>query len=169
MSLYWFSRSHEFGKVQEFSLFDCIECGCCSYVCPSHIPLVQYFRFSKSEIWARERENKAAEKARERHEFREFRQEREKQEKAERLAAREKALQAARGTATPASPDGAGGDSAQDKIRAAIEHARAQAASVTPKNTDQLTAEQQADIAAIEARRARSAETAQSNVEHPKE
>ena len=29
-------------------LNDCFECGCCSYVCPSNIPLVQYFRVAKS-------------------------------------------------------------------------------------------------------------------------
>lgn len=28
-------------------LFDCFECGCCSYVCPSRIPLVQQFRVAK--------------------------------------------------------------------------------------------------------------------------
>ncbi|MDR2112843.1 MAG: electron transport complex subunit RsxC, partial [Candidatus Accumulibacter sp.] len=54
--LYWFARARNFGKTQEYKLFDCIECGCCSYVCPSHIPLVQYFRFAKSEIWSRERD-----------------------------------------------------------------------------------------------------------------
>ncbi|SCZ49125.1 electron transport complex subunit RsxC [Thiohalomonas denitrificans] len=32
----------------EFHLNDCFECGCCSYVCPSNIPLVQYFRIAKS-------------------------------------------------------------------------------------------------------------------------
>jgi electron transport complex protein RnfC len=31
----------------DFHLNDCFECGCCSYVCPSHIPLVQYFRVAK--------------------------------------------------------------------------------------------------------------------------
>jgi Na+-translocating ferredoxin:NAD+ oxidoreductase subunit C len=31
-----------------FHLNDCFECGCCSYVCPSNIPLVQYFRIAKS-------------------------------------------------------------------------------------------------------------------------
>lgn len=30
-----------------FHLGDCFECGCCSYVCPSNIPLVQYFRLAK--------------------------------------------------------------------------------------------------------------------------
>jgi electron transport complex protein RnfC len=33
--------------VEEFHLMDCFECGACSYVCPSHIPLVQYFRAAK--------------------------------------------------------------------------------------------------------------------------
>jgi electron transport complex protein RnfC len=32
----------------EFHLDDCFECGCCSYVCPSNIPLVQYFRIAKA-------------------------------------------------------------------------------------------------------------------------
>ena len=32
----------------EYHLNDCFECGCCSYVCPSNIPLVQYFRIAKA-------------------------------------------------------------------------------------------------------------------------
>jgi len=84
--LYWFARARNFGKTQEYYIFDCIECGCCSYVCPSHIPLVQYFRFAKSEIWAREREKQAADAAKARFEWRNAREEREAAEKAERLA-----------------------------------------------------------------------------------
>ncbi|MBR06868.1 MAG: electron transport complex subunit RsxC [Rickettsiales bacterium] len=34
--------------ADEYHLMDCFECGSCAYVCPSHIPLVQYFRISKS-------------------------------------------------------------------------------------------------------------------------
>ncbi len=34
--------------AEEFHLSDCFECGCCSYVCPSNIPLVQYFRIAKA-------------------------------------------------------------------------------------------------------------------------
>jgi len=94
--LFWFSQSKEFDKAQQFSLFDCIECGACSYVCPSHIPLVQYYLFAKSEIHAREREKQSADSARERHEFHLYRIEREKQEKAEKLAAKEKAALAAK-------------------------------------------------------------------------
>ncbi len=92
--LYWFSKAENFGKAQEYALFDCIECGACSYVCPSHIPLVQFYRYAKSEIWAQEREKKAADLARFRHDFRLERMEREKREKAEKLA--QKSAQAAK-------------------------------------------------------------------------
>ncbi len=175
--LYWFAKAKEFGKAQEYHLFDCIECGACSYVCPSHIPLVQYYRFAKSEIWARENEKNAADSARERFEFRGYRIEREKQEKAEKLAAKEKAALAAKQAATPAaaSPTSAAirqtaTDPIQEKIQAAIERARLQAEKINPRNTVQLSAQQQAEITEIEARRARIRELAQSEVEHhPKE
>jgi electron transport complex protein RnfC len=172
--LYWFAKSKEFGKAQEFSLFDCIECGACSYVCPSHIPLVQYYRFAKSEIWARESEKTAADAARERFEFREHRIEREKQEKAEKLAAKEKAaaeakLAAAKLAAEQAAAAPPSVDDTQTKIQAAIAHAKQQAAAIKPKNTEQLTPQQQAEIAEIEARRARIHELAATDAEPPKE
>jgi electron transport complex protein RnfC len=34
--------------AERYNLDRCFECGCCSYVCPSHIPLVQQFRIAKS-------------------------------------------------------------------------------------------------------------------------
>lgn len=34
--------------AEEYHLMDCFECGCCAYVCPSHIPLVQQFRIAKA-------------------------------------------------------------------------------------------------------------------------
>jgi len=43
----------------EFHLNSCFECGSCSYVCPSNIPLTQYFRIAK----AINRERHAAEAA----------------------------------------------------------------------------------------------------------
>ena len=33
---------------QGYNLNDCFECGCCAYVCPSNIPLTQYFRIAKA-------------------------------------------------------------------------------------------------------------------------
>ncbi|MFA6920524.1 MAG: electron transport complex subunit RsxC [Gallionella sp.] len=155
--LYWFSKAKNLVKAEDYHLFDCIECGACSYVCPSNIPLVQYYRFAKSEIWAQQTAKKAADAARERHEFRESRIEREKREKAEKLAAKEKAAIEAR-AAQPApaiKADAEPQDPVQAKIQAAIDHAKQQAAAVKPKNTEQLTPQQLAQIAEIEAQRAR--------------
>jgi len=169
--LYWFAKAKELGKAQEHSLFDCIECGACSYVCPSHIPLVQYYRFAKSEIWAQENVKDAADAARERHDFRQLRIEREKQEKAEKLAAKEKAAQEAKQQAAiqppavPVNPDADPENTIQLKIQTAIDQAKQQAAATKPKNVEQLTPEQQAEIAEIEARRAHIRELAKSNVE----
>jgi electron transport complex protein RnfC len=159
--MYWFARAKNFGKTQEYNIFDCIECGCCSYVCPSHIPLVQYFRFAKSEIWAREAEKKASDAAKARFEFRNLRDEREKAEKAERLA-KAAAAKAAEKKAAPAESDAAAvaeapvdADAAKKAaIAAAIERARVQREAAEPKNTDGLTIAQRNEIAEIEARRA---------------
>jgi len=155
--LYWFSRARIFGKAQEYDLFDCIECGCCSYVCPSRIPLVDYFRFAKGEIWAREKEKAAADTARERYEFRLAREEREKAEKAAKLAAktaagREKAAAALAVAQKPAATPEE--DAKKALIAAALERARAQKEHVQPENVGNLTPEQQAEVAAIEGRRA---------------
>ena len=155
--MYWFSRAKIFGKAQEYHLFDCIECGCCAYVCPSRIPLVDYYRFAKSEIWAREVDKEAADVARERYEFRMLREEREKQEKAAKLAAktaagREKAAAAKAEAEKPAATPEE--EAKKALIAAALERARAQKEQVQPENTVNLTPEQQAEVAAIEARRA---------------
>ncbi len=45
------AKNEEYDRmVEDYHLMDCFECGACSYVCPSHIPLVQYFRLSKKMI-----------------------------------------------------------------------------------------------------------------------
>ena len=45
------AKNEEYERMtEEFHLMDCFECGACSYVCPSHIPLVQYFRLSKKMV-----------------------------------------------------------------------------------------------------------------------
>ena len=153
--LYWFSRSRNFGKTQEYHLFDCIECGCCSYVCPSHIPLVQYFRFAKSEIWARERDKNQADAAKARFEFRNERDERDKAEKAERLAkaAAAKAAEKVPEVAEPSAPVDAEA-AKKAAIAAAMERARQQREAVQPQNTDNLTVAQRKEIAEIEMRHA---------------
>ncbi|MEE9170403.1 MAG: electron transport complex subunit RsxC [bacterium] len=46
-------------EMLDYHIMDCMECGSCSYVCPSNIPLVQRFRVSKALL----REKMAREKA----------------------------------------------------------------------------------------------------------
>lgn len=36
--------------ASDWHLMDCFECGCCTYVCPAHIPLVQRFRVAKASV-----------------------------------------------------------------------------------------------------------------------
>ena len=43
-------RNEACGNLQELErlhLMDCIECGCCSYVCPGKLPLVERVRAGK--------------------------------------------------------------------------------------------------------------------------
>jgi electron transport complex protein RnfC len=40
-------RTDDFTKLEQLGLSDCIECGCCDYVCPSHIPLTSNFIAAK--------------------------------------------------------------------------------------------------------------------------
>jgi electron transport complex protein RnfC len=40
-------ESGDFDEALRTGLLDCIECGCCSYVCPARIKLVQRFRDGK--------------------------------------------------------------------------------------------------------------------------
>lgn len=141
--LYWFAKSHNLDKARDYKLFDCIECGCCNYVCPSQIPLVQYYRYAKSEIIAQDKAKQAANLARERNEFRLARIEREKQERAAKHAQR------AAGAKTESADD-----AKKAAIAAAMERAKAQKAEVQPKNTADVSDAVQAEIAAVDARRA---------------
>jgi electron transport complex protein RnfC len=75
--LYWFSKGQQHDKATAHNLADCIECGACAWVCPSNIPLVQYFRQEKAEIYAISMEEKRAAEAK-RFEARQARLEREK-------------------------------------------------------------------------------------------
>lgn len=46
-------------KAKKFGLMDCIECGCCAFVCPSNIRLVQRFRIGKQIVRSRLASEKA--------------------------------------------------------------------------------------------------------------
>ncbi len=164
--LYWYARAKDFDKAQDYNLFDCIECGCCAYVCPSQLPLVHYYRFAKTNIWAQEREKQAADKARQRHEFRQAREAAEKAERAALLARKKAALAASKKQEKGDKADEADKNSDDAKkaaIKAAMERAKAKkaAAGVNARNTEDLTPAQQAQIDEAEARRAAAQEQAQ--------
>ena len=79
-------------EAEEYGLTACIECGCCDFVCPSHIPLVEWFRYGKGELRQRAIETQATLLARERFEAREARLTHKKLERAEKMSRRKQML-----------------------------------------------------------------------------
>lgn len=53
------AKARHYEDMLDYHILDCMECGSCSYVCPSNIPLVQRFRVAKALL----REQMAKEKA----------------------------------------------------------------------------------------------------------
>ncbi|MEQ4930318.1 electron transport complex subunit RsxC [Klebsiella oxytoca] len=139
--LYWFSKGQQHDKATSHNLADCIECGACAWVCPSNIPLVQYFRQEKAEIYAIAQEEKRAAEAKVRFEARQARLERDKAARLERH--KQAAVQ-------PAAKD-------QDAINAALARVREK-----QRNAAQpiivLSGEKPNNSEAIAAREARKAE-----------
>jgi len=45
-------------ETQQFGVKECFECGCCSYSCPSHRPLVQFMQVAKAAYRRQERKTK---------------------------------------------------------------------------------------------------------------
>ncbi|WVM88746.1 4Fe-4S dicluster domain-containing protein [Halopseudomonas pachastrellae] len=86
--LHFFALGKDYDQLKRQHLFDCIECGACSYVCPSSIPLVQYYRAAKSEIRALDLQQHKADHSRQRFEHRQERLQREAEQKErDRIAA----------------------------------------------------------------------------------
>lgn len=46
--LYKYIDHNGYSTAEEMGLMDCKECGCCAYVCPGHIPLVQGMKWGKA-------------------------------------------------------------------------------------------------------------------------
>ncbi|MEJ2620552.1 MAG: electron transport complex subunit RsxC [Candidatus Thiodiazotropha sp.] len=166
--MYWHSRAKDLEKAQDYNLFDCIECGCCSHVCPSHIPLVHYFRYAKAESWALEQERRESERAKQRHDFRIARMERLEAERKARLRKKKESLDSKPAT-KKAAPQKDDKEAKQAVIQAAMKRAAEKKAKQqqTPKNTENLTPAQQAQIEAADARRKTSAKTSETQSEPP--
>ncbi len=52
-------KADDFDQAEAIGLLDCIECGTCSFVCPSHIQLVQRFRVGKQLLRAKKQKEAA--------------------------------------------------------------------------------------------------------------
>jgi electron transport complex protein RnfC len=53
------AEAEKWARAQDYSVNDCIECGCCAYVCPSKRPIVQLIKTAKIKIREiKEREKK---------------------------------------------------------------------------------------------------------------
>ena len=48
--LYRFDQAGDLTALRRLNLTDCIECGCCAYVCPGRLPLVESFRAGKRAV-----------------------------------------------------------------------------------------------------------------------
>lgn len=48
-------RHDRYQEAKEYGALDCIECGCCAYVCPAKIPLVHSIKYGKNKIYQLER------------------------------------------------------------------------------------------------------------------
>lgn len=71
--LFWYIQGNDLEESRNHHVFDCIECGACSWVCPSHIDLVSYYRYAKSELTYLDYKKAKAQLAKQRHENREQR------------------------------------------------------------------------------------------------
>ncbi|MEG9532112.1 electron transport complex subunit RsxC [Mannheimia indoligenes] len=122
--LYWFARAEDHDKSKEYNLDACIECGVCAYVCPSYIPLIQYFRQEKAKINEIEEKARKAEDAKIRFEAREARLQKERDARTARItqAAEKRREEVAN----------AGG---VDPVKAALERLKAKKAAVTIQET----------------------------------
>ena len=102
----------------DYNLLDCIECACCSYVCPSHIDLVNYFSFAKALHNKQTADQHKTDIARDRFEFREYRLERNKKERAQMMADKKQALK------EKMAKDKVQGQAQKDKIAQAMERVK---------------------------------------------
>ncbi len=54
-----FVRSEKWTESEDWGILDCVECGCCQYICPSKIPLVHWMRLGKNIITRAKRKKSA--------------------------------------------------------------------------------------------------------------
>ena len=118
--LYWHTKSEQIDQAIAYNLLDCTQCNCCTIVCPSHIPLTDYFMRGKALYQKQQREQKQADIAKTRFEFRQMRLERNKQERKQLMAEKKAKIQ------QKMAEDRQKNGGQKDKIQAALKRANQQ-------------------------------------------
>ncbi len=54
------AKSQKWDMAEQHNVVECIECGCCSYTCPSYLPLLDYIRIGKQTVSSNIRARAAA-------------------------------------------------------------------------------------------------------------
>jgi electron transport complex protein RnfC len=54
-----FVQREKWAEAEKWGVLDCVECGCCQYICPSRIPLVHWMRLGKNKIAQAKRKKSA--------------------------------------------------------------------------------------------------------------
>ncbi|MCL2096181.1 MAG: electron transport complex subunit RsxC [Oscillospiraceae bacterium] len=54
-----FSQNEDLDKCEKYGVFSCVECGCCTYICPAKVPIVQHIRKAKGRISEKHRREEA--------------------------------------------------------------------------------------------------------------
>ncbi|HBL85050.1 MAG: hypothetical protein A2Y17_02410 [Clostridiales bacterium GWF2_38_85] len=49
-----YASINDFDMCKELNIMSCVECGCCTYICPGKVPIVQHIRNAKQELRARQ-------------------------------------------------------------------------------------------------------------------
>jgi Na+-translocating ferredoxin:NAD+ oxidoreductase subunit C len=96
------TRAGDLEGAVSLGLMDCIGCGSCAYVCPAHIPLVQFFNYAKGEMAARGRAKQKMTETKRLAEQRTARMEAIKQAKREAMAKRKREAAAKKAAETAA-------------------------------------------------------------------
>ena len=58
-----FAQKEDLDMCEKYDVFSCVECGCCTYICPAGVPIVQHIRTAKGRILEKQRREKSIENA----------------------------------------------------------------------------------------------------------
>ena len=113
-----FIRKDNLESAAKLGVMDCVSCGSCSWVCPSHIPLVHYFNYAKGMLNDQDRERRKNERVKSLVESRIIRIEKAAEAKKAALAAKKTAAAATPSPAATETPPAPPAPTAEEKVNA---------------------------------------------------